>query len=1673
MRFLLSGRRARRLLFRRIPGGPRLEILEDRTLLASMFWASSSGGSWDVASNWTNADDPNDHHVPTLGDTAVIEAAGNPPKPFTVTADSIQVDSLSLLDVTLNVDGSAVASGGLGLSGGGLSIGDSLTLFDPEVDGHRVPSSIAFGGSTSVSIGGNVAAEDLVGGGTMTVAGSFSVSGDLSVTAGSSLVVTVGTSLSVAHDLQVNGSLGVDPTASIGGDATIRGFFGATNATISGNLSIESESGQLPGTLAVGKDATVQGSTTLDNGRITGGGILDPGTSLMIGDTGPLEGGAGLDGVTVENAGDATLLGHNSLGTSDGAIFRNLQGGTFAMEPGSRIAGDVVGGTASTFENDGTLTIASTNDLFSAVIGSTFNQGDTGTTEVSGGPLTLLAGGTIAGSITVDDGATIDFGSATVPSEQGLTFSVPDSATISGPGDVEFNGVVFDVGGDLTISAPLTWVGGTITGGGTVSAEGGLTVGGSNPSVSETLSGATLANSGTATLAAGSALGLEDDAVFDNQAAGTLTFDANASVSVSFGNDGTISGGTLQNEGAIVVDGNSSATSYIWAAFDQGQTGNTKLQSGKLELYGGGTIGGSFTTESGTDLVLFSDQSSATFDLTNGDGMSVAGSLHLLFATVDVTGDMTVTGATTWTGGTIEGGGTVIADGGLTVLNGPLLSGATLENASAAAVGDATKSESLYLKQDAHIVNLPAGRLSLARGSGVRLLLNPDGSSSGTVVNQGTIVADGAGGAGAGGSSGSSSIGDAFIQATLEQTDAGGIQVQAGALDISDGTISGSVNVSSSATLNLFGGRFGPKSSIFGPGAVAVGGDVSVSGSFQIGGPLTISPVGTLTFDGGLFSSSGAVVNGGTLALSPSGLNVAGDYTQQTGATLKIGIGGRGPGVEYGQLHVTGNASLDGTLEVNLLNGFQPELGDSFQIIDATTRTGDFTNRIDMTLDSGERLHSGWDDASLWLDVGFVVTNVHDSGHGSLRYVIDQVNYDGHDDITFDKSTQGPQPISLQNSLPPLQQDDVTITGLSTTTISGPANGDALTVSGSNDTIDMLTIEYAGEYSGGAGISLTGDDNSVTRSDIESCGVGIRLSDGATGNTIGGSAEEGDTITLSQGDGIHIQGDGTSGNLVVGNRIGDDVFGNFGNGVFIGDGASDNTIGAAVGPSNVIANNTGDGVHIEGDGTSGNAVLGNFIGTDPLGQGPEPNFADGVYIGGGASGNTVTGNVSSNNRGAGVEITGDGTSDNVVQSNLIGTNLYSQAFPAQPFSNQLAGVLIGDGATENTIGPYNVIAGNSRGPGVEITGDSTSENLVAANVIGTTPAGATGLGNRQGILIEDGATDNTIGGTASGAANVIADNVKQGVVIGQDAGDSATGNAILGNAISANGGLGIDLGNDGVTPNDSAGHNGPNLFQDFPTLTMAVSGPGGTTITGTVHGSAHSTLRVELFSSPTPDPSGYGQGQVLLGVVATVTTDAAGNGSFTFTQAKGLGQGVAVSATATDTAGNTSEFALAVPVVVNVSAQIRFTRSGVVFNRFSGLYTQALTLTNVGTTTIAGPIQVEITGLTSGVTLINASGILPDGNPYITAAGSLEGGHSITITLQFRKSSPSLYIGFVPRFYSGSFQFPTATAQKASINRESSTSYPRGPLVVAAGTRGLRHAGSRPGRLGELLGERR
>ncbi|HVK14876.1 MAG TPA: hypothetical protein VM597_39425 [Gemmataceae bacterium] len=515
----------------------------------------------------------------------------------------------------------------------------------------------------------------------------------------------------------------------------------------------------------------------------------------------------------------------------------------------------------------------------------------------------------------------------------------------------------------------------------------------------------------------------------------------------------------------------------------------------------------------------------------------------------------------------------------------------------------------------------------------------------------------------------------------------------------------------------------------------------------------------------------------------------------------------------------------------------------------------------------------------------FVVTNTTDAGAGSLRWAINHSNASpGGDVIAFDIPGGGVHTITPGSRLPGVT-DPVVIAGH---TQHGFAGTPLIELNGSAAGAGRPGLVLAGEASG-----------SVVR--------------GLVVNNFGG-------------DGLRIRADDCR---IVGNYIGTDatgtaVAGNAFNGVALQSGVSGNVIGGTtVGARNVISGNGFDGVSINGPG---NRVLGNFIGTTADGTAELGNGGTGVFVGGGgATGNVIGGtatgsrNVISGNDGHGVWLTGFDTSGNVVQGNYIGTT----ADGAAVLGNTLNGVFISYLAPNNVVGgntaaARNVVSGNG-GHGVEMFVAGTSGNRVVGNRIGTAAASGADLGNGgDGVRFANGAGGNRVGGAASGTGNVIAHNGGAGVRVG-----SGTGNAVLGNRIFANTGLGIDLGPVGVTPNDFDDPDvGANHLFNFPLLydahqflvVVPYPGPGVITelvmrVRGSVNTETNRTVRIEFFVSPAADPSGHGEGTRFLGAT-TVTTGGTNTVSFNvLLPTDDLFEGQVVTATATDLGtGDTSEF---------------------------------------------------------------------------------------------------------------------------------------------------------------------
>ena len=334
-----------------------------------------------------------------------------------------------------------------------------------------------------------------------------------------------------------------------------------------------------------------------------------------------------------------------------------------------------------------------------------------------------------------------------------------------------------------------------------------------------------------------------------------------------------------------------------------------------------------------------------------------------------------------------------------------------------------------------------------------------------------------------------------------------------------------------------------------------------------------------------------------------------------------------------------------------------------------------------------------------------------------------------------------------------------------------------------------------------------------------------------------------------------------------------------------------------------------------------NVIQGNLIGTDKTGTialgnaGGVRLYSTQFNIVGGTASSAM--NVISGNDGSGL-VLGWSTSDNLIQGNHIGTDLLG----VSGIPNTSSGIATANVISDNIIGGTAPGAGNvisaNLGHGVDFYGTSgvyDHLNKVLGNFIGTDRTGTVALGNSlTGVLIEY--TDVTsVGNWIPGGGNIIANNGEDGVRIGTPSGGGGIGNSVVGNAIYGNGGLGIDLGADGVLANDNGdADTGTNNLVNYPILVDAASSGGWTLVSAALNSLSDTTFHLDLYSNASADTSGYGEGKTYLGSTQ-VATDGTGNwaGSVWL---PAVPAGHVITATTTDPAGSTSEFSLA--TIVNI-----------------------------------------------------------------------------------------------------------------------------------------------------------
>jgi len=148
-------------------------------------------------------------------------------------------------------------------------------------------------------------------------------------------------------------------------------------------------------------------------------------------------------------------------------------------------------------------------------------------------------------------------------------------------------------------------------------------------------------------------------------------------------------------------------------------------------------------------------------------------------------------------------------------------------------------------------------------------------------------------------------------------------------------------------------------SDVFGDIDNAAGGRIAVSGAGSASfyddlindGEVSVSAGASAVYFGavtgaGSFTGAGTNYFEGDLrpGHSAAAISFGGGVVFGPWAALAVEIGGNAPGSEHDQLNVAGQVSLDGALDVELIDGFVPEPGDVFEIITAGARSGEFAS---------------------------------------------------------------------------------------------------------------------------------------------------------------------------------------------------------------------------------------------------------------------------------------------------------------------------------------------------------------------------------------------------------------------------------------------------------------------------------------------------------------------------------------------------------------------------------------------------------------------------------------------------------------------------------------------------------------------------------------------------------
>ncbi|QDT71698.1 beta strand repeat-containing protein [Lacipirellula limnantheis] len=750
--------------------------------------------------------------------------------------------------------------------------------------------SIYTGGTTINGGTLQVASESNLGGGEMTInAGTLRAAGSID----SARAITLG---STASTIQVDSGF----TYSASAGAIVSGTGGLTK-TGGGTLDLTAIAAAYTGATTVNAGMLKLGSfSSAAQVTVASGATMDvSGSNLVLGAVAN-SGDIAFSG----NAGTITLSALSGPGVttfSAGANLPTFSNGTINVA-GSATITSATGGTANL--NGATATIGTLSNTSVNLASGTALSVSAGT-QTSGsingaGVLTKTGTGTlILGSLNTYTGGTAISAGTLQIGNGGTTGSIVGNVLNSGT-------LVFNRSDSIVY-------GGQISGTGAVrkSGAGALTLTGSN-----NYTGGTTISTGTLQLGDGTEVGTVAGGVINN---GTLAFNTPA--------DGQTFSGVITGTGSVAKLG--PGTQVLTSS--NSYSGGTTVSAGRLQVGNGGTVGS----------ITGNVTNNATLVFNRSDSVGLPGTISGT-GRVEQTGAGTLTLSANVTNAVLVTKGRVVVGPTSTLIGDVTTSGAGRFESGGGTINVANLDNSGIFSGSADVygsfVNRPTGDVRLGAGQSMTLQISTPQSNAGAVEV----------------------LGNAIYQATFESV---------GAFTNSQG--GNSLIVARNASLRFNGGlsNHGAVSMIY--GLTDVFGDVSneLDGSLAVvggagvtfyddviqNGTMSLSSAGSTQSSAvflGSLSGAGSFTGGGDVYVlgdlrpgnSSAIVTMTNNVSLAAGSRTHIELGGITAGSGYDRLIVNGGLQLGGALEVSLTGGFNPSVGQSFDILDWTGLNGTFSS---------------------------------------------------------------------------------------------------------------------------------------------------------------------------------------------------------------------------------------------------------------------------------------------------------------------------------------------------------------------------------------------------------------------------------------------------------------------------------------------------------------------------------------------------------------------------------------------------------------------------------------------------------------------------------------------------------------------------------------------------------